>query len=416
MNKEKVIIDPVQGFIKIPDSRVYDIFMHPYVQRLSRIRQLGLSFLVYPGATHTRFLHSIGAMHLASHALTVLKERGVDISVKEFDALAVAVLLHDIGHGPFSHVLEHTLVKNITHEDISLLMMKQIQVYLKQHSNDEAVEVMSDAIAVFTNTYNRPFFHQLVSSQLDVDRLDYLQRDAFFCGVQEGTVGCERIISMLGIEKDNIVFDAKATYSIEKFLLARRFMYLQVYLHKTSVAAEQMLIKILQRAKWLAQSNVDVPCSPSLRHFIYNDLTDKEFYLDSEALRHYALLDDNDILVAVKTWSQHDDKILRILSHGFINRYLFKALALKHPDEPETIKELNQLYAQKLGIRADEAHYFYSDVRLSADAYSAKLPPIMIRHKDGTLQELSDESEIFNINTLTHHTNQWYRCAFSLTE
>ena len=322
-NKRKIINDPVFGFLSIPNELVYDVLQHPYVQRLNRIRQLGLSYLVYPGAMHSRFGHSIGAMHLMQEAVTSLRLKGVEITDEEATAAMIAILLHDIGHGPFSHVLEHTIVDGVSHEDISLLMMERINLDL--HGQ------LDMAIAIFKNEYPKHFLHQLISSQLDVDRMDYLCRDSFFTGVQEGRVASERLLKMLDVRNDKLVVQIKGIYSVEKFLVARRLMYWQVYLHKTSVAAEQHLIKILSRAKELARSGKEMFCSPALRYFLYQNVTFELFSPTSEALEQYALLDDTDVLSAIKAWISSDDKVLSALSRSFVHRQLFRGELLDAP-------------------------------------------------------------------------------------
>ena len=348
-NKHKIINDPVFGFLNIPNDLLFDILQHPLVQRLIRIRQLGLSYLVYPGAMHSRFSHSLGAMHLMSEAIASLRGKGVEISESEATGALVAILLHDVGHGPFSHVLEHTLVEGITHEDISLLMMEQInqelaernkQLSLCDAQTDDGLSVcaqrpLDEAIAIFKDEYPRHFLHQLISSQLDVDRMDYLCRDSFFTGVQEGRVASERLLKMLNVVNDRLVVEVKGIYSVEKFLVARRLMYWQVYLHKTSVAAEQHLIKILARAKELAQRGDELFCSPALHYFLYNHVT-----ADNFSLTQYALLDDTDVLSAIKVWMSADDKVLAALSRAFINRQLFRGRLI---DKPLTEEEKDDL-------------------------------------------------------------------------
>ena len=315
-SKRRVINDPVFGFINIPNEFIYDIIQHPYLQRLNRIRQLGVTSFVYPGAQHTRFHHSIGAMYLMNEALKSLKEKGHDISDDEYDGALAAILLHDVGHGPFSHILEYTLVKNIHHEEISLLLMQQL--------NEEWNGKLQTAIEIFTDTYPKHFLHQLVSGQLDVDRLDYLRRDSFFTGVNEGNIGSARIIKMMDVRNDRLVIDSKGIYSIENFLLSRRLMYWQVYLHKTAVAAEKMLINTLTRAKELASQGEKLFASPSLSYFLEKDATLADFENNGEALQHFVNLDDSDIWSALKVWTSHPDKVLSLLSNGMVNRKLFK--------------------------------------------------------------------------------------------
>ena len=402
-NKRKIINDPVFGFLSIPNDLIFDVLQHPYVQRLNRIRQLGLSYLVYPGAMHSRFGHSLGAMHLMQEAIMSLRLKGVEITADEETAAMIAILLHDIGHGPFSHVLEHTLVDGVTHEDISLLMMERINNDLKiQRFEDLKIAGPLDmAIAIFKNEYPKHFLHQLISSQLDVDRMDYLCRDSFFTGVQEGRVASERLLKMLDVRDDRLVVQVKGIYSVEKFLVARRLMYWQVYLHKTSVAAEQHLIKILSRAKELARSGKDLFCSPALRYFLYQPVTFEMFSPTSEALEKYALLDDNDVLSAIKAWISGEDKVLSALSESFINRRLFRGELLNAPLTETQKAELNQHYAQALGISEDEASYCWSEHVSTSNTYSEKADTIDILYSDGTVRDIADASEILDLEALT---------------
>ena len=403
-NKRKIINDPVFGFLNIPDERIYDVLQHPYVQRLNRIRQLGLSFMVYPGAMHSRFLHSIGAMHLMQDAIGVLRSKDIDITADEENAAETAILLHDIGHGPFSHVLEHTLVDGITHEDISLMMMEHINRDL-QH---DGICPLDTAIAIFRNQYNKHFLHQLISSQLDVDRLDYLCRDSFFCGVTEGSVASARIIKMLNVKDDKLAVEAKGIYSVEKFLIARRLMYWQVYLHKTSVAAEQLLIKILSRAKQLAAEGKELFCPPALRYFLYNHITAHDFAASDEALHTYALLDDSDVLSAIKTWISADDRVLSLLCEAFTNRRLFKGKLLSTPLSETETEELKQQYANKLGITPDEGAWFFEEHVSSSRTYSDKDEAIDILYNDGTIRDIAEVSEILNLEALTRRPEKLY--------
>ena len=399
-NKRKIINDPVFGFLSIPNDLIYDVLQHPYVQRLNRIRQLGLSYLVYPGATHSRFGHSLGAMHLMQEAIRSLRLKGVDITEQEETAAMIAILLHDIGHGPFSHVLEHTIVDGVTHEDISLLMMLRI--------NEDLHGQLDTAIAIFKNEYPKHFLHQLISSQLDVDRMDYLCRDSFFTGVQEGRVASERLLKMLDVRDDKLVVQIKGIYSVEKFLVARRLMYWQVYLHKTSVAAEQHLIKILSRAKELAhesrESRVEsgeLFCSPALRYFLYQNVTFADFGVHSEALEQYALLDDNDVLSAIKAWISSEDKVLSALSKSFINRQLFRGELLDAPLTDAQKKELNQTYAKALGLTEEEAQYMWSEHVSTSNTYSEKADSIDILYSDGRVRDIAEASEILDLESLT---------------
>ena len=399
-NKRKIINDPVFGFLSIPNDLIYDVLQHPYVQRLNRIRQLGLSYLVYPGATHSRFGHSLGAMHLMQEAIRSLRLKGVEITEQEETAAMIAILLHDIGHGPFSHVLEHTIVDGVTHEDISLLMMLRI--------NEDLHGQLDTAIAIFKNEYPKHFLHQLISSQLDVDRMDYLCRDSFFTGVQEGRVASERLLKMLDVRDDKLVVQIKGIYSVEKFLVARRLMYWQVYLHKTSVAAEQHLIKILSRAKELAresrESRVEsgeLFCSPALRYFLYQNVTFADFGVHSEALEQYALLDDNDVLSAIKAWISSEDKVLSTLSKSFINRQLFRGELLDAPLTDAQKKELNQTYAKALGLTEEEAQYMWSEHVSTSNTYSEKADSIDILYSDGRVRDIAEASEILDLESLT---------------
>ena len=402
-NKRKIINDPVFGFLTIPNELIYDVLQHPYVQRLSRIKQLGLSYLVYPGAVHTRFGHSIGAMHLMQEAILSLRTKGVEISDEEATAAQIAILLHDIGHGPFSHVLEHTIVNGVTHEDISLLMMMRINEDLAVTGDGLPVteKPLDMAIAIFKNEYPKHFLHQLISSQLDVDRMDYLCRDSFFTGVQEGRVASERLLKMLDVRDDRLVVQVKGIYSVEKFLVARRLMYWQVYLHKTSVAAEQHLIKILSRAKELARSGKELFCAPALRYFLYQPVSMAQFAPRSEALDQYALLDDNDVLSAIKAWVSSDDKVLRLLSESFINRQLFHGELLDAPMSPADIASLNQRYADSLGLTTEDASYLWSEHVSTSNTYSEKADTIDILYSDGTVRDIAEASEILDLAALT---------------
>lgn len=399
-NKRKIINDPVFGFLSIPNDLIYDVLQHPYVQRLNRIRQLGLSYLVYPGATHSRFGHSLGAMHLMQEAIRSLRLKDVEITEQEETAAMIAILLHDIGHGPFSHVLEHTIVDGVTHEDISLLMMLRI--------NEDLNGQLDTAIAIFKNEYPKHFLHQLISSQLDVDRMDYLCRDSFFTGVQEGRVASERLLKMLDVRDDKLVVQIKGIYSVEKFLVARRLMYWQVYLHKTSVAAEQHLIKILSRAKELARESRksrvesgELFCSPALRYFLYQNVTFDMFSPTSEALEQYALLDDNDVLSAIKAWISSEDKVLSALSKSFINRQLFRGELLDAPLTDAQKKELNQTYAKALGVTEEEAQYMWSEHVSTSNTYSEKADSIDILYSDGRVRDIAEASEILDLESLT---------------
>lgn len=413
-NKKKIINDPVFGFLSIPSDLLYDVLQHPYVQRLSRIRQLGLSYFVYPGAMHSRFLHSIGAMHLMREGIASLRGKGVSISDSEETGALIAILLHDIGHGPFSHVLEHTLVDGITHEEISLLMMEQINQDLSSHTEQQLwqQQPLDEAIAIFRDRYPRHFLHQLISSQLDVDRMDYLCRDSFFTGVQEGRVASERLLKMLNVVDDRLVVEQKGIYSVEKFLVARRLMYWQVYLHKTSVAAEQHLIKILARAKELALSGRELFCSPALHYFLYRQVTAADFAVGSEALHQYALLDDTDVLSAIKVWMSSDDTVLRALSTSFTNRQLFRGTLLDTPLTEAERKQWCEYYANALNISEQEAEYFFVEHVSTSNTYSEKDDSIDILYQDGTVRDIASASEILDLDSLTRKPKKLYLFRF----
>ena len=422
-NKRKIINDPVFGFLSLPNELIYDVLQHPYVQRLNRIRQLGLSYLVYPGAMHSRFGHSLGAMHLMQEAISSLRAKGVEITEQEATSAMIAILLHDIGHGPFSHVLEHTLVDGVTHEDISLLMMERINEDLAVTGYGLQVtgKPLDMAISIFKNEYPKHFLHQLISSQLDVDRMDYLCRDSFFTGVQEGRVASERLLKMLDVRNDKLVVQIKGIYSVEKFLVARRLMYWQVYLHKTSVAAEQHLIKILSRAKELARQSQEsgvksqeLFCSPALRYFLYQPVTFDMFSPNSEALEQYALLDDNDVLCAIKAWISCEDKVLSALSKSFINRQLFRGELLTEPLTAEQKQALNKEYAGALGITEQEAEYLWSEHVSTSNTYSEKADSIDILYSDGTIRDISEASEILDLEALTRKPKKMYLFRFRL--
>ncbi|MBR4520586.1 MAG: HD domain-containing protein [Paludibacteraceae bacterium] len=405
-NKRKIINDPVFGFISIPNELIFDVLQHPYVQRLNRIRQLGLSYVVYPGAQHSRFLHSIGAMHLMSDAIASLRQKGIAITDDEANGAMIAILLHDLGHAPFSHVMEHTLIEGITHEDVSLIMMEQI--------NREMHGALDTAIAIFTNKYSKHFLHQLISSQFDMDRMDYLCRDSFFTGVTEGSVASARLIKMLNVVDDHLVIEAKGIYSVEKFLIARRLMYWQVYLHKTSVAAEQLLIKILERAKQLAREGVELFCPPALHYFLYQHMTGDVFAQDSYALQQYALLDDSDILSAIKAWQAQSDTTLRLLAEAFVNRRLFKGRLLEQPLTAEERNSLLQQYAQKFGITASDAEYFITEHVSTSNTYSEKDDSIDILYNDGKVRNIAEASEMLNLQTLTYKPQKLYLFYYNI--
>lgn len=398
--KRKIINDPVFGFINIPNDLVYDIIQHPYLQRLNRIRQLGLAAFVYPGAQHTRLHHSIGAMYLMDETLRNLREKGHDITKEEVNGALVAILLHDVGHGPFSHVLEHTLVENVHHEEISLLLMQQM--------NKEWNGKLQTAIDIFTDTYEKRFLHQLVSGQLDVDRLDYLRRDSYFTGVSEGNIGSARIIKMLDVKNDKLVVESKGIYSIENFLMSRRLMYWQVYLHKTAVAAEKMLINTLRRAKELSERGETLFAPPALAYFLQNKTTINDFRNKGEALQQFVDLDDNDIWSAIKVWTNHSDIVLSTLSNGMTNRRLFKIEITPEPQTPSRIQKQLRTYVEKYGISEQEAAYFISSDVIATDMYTEKDDSIDILYKDGSTKDISIASDMLNIELLSKKVRKYY--------
>ena len=391
--ERKIINDPVFGFINIPKGLLYDIVRHPLLQRLTRIKQVGLSSVVYPGAQHTRFQHSLGAFYLMSEAITQLASKGNFIFDSEAEAVQAAILLHDIGHGPFSHVLEDTIVKGIPHEEISLMLMERM--------NKEVNGQLSLAIQIFKDEYPKRFLHQLVSGQLDMDRLDYLRRDSFYTGVTEGNIGSARIIKMLDVADDRLVVESKGIYSIENFLMARRLMYWQVYLHKTSVAYEKMLISTLLRAKELASQGIELFASPALHFFLYNDITPTEFYSNPDCLENFIQLDDNDIWTALKVWSTHTDKVLSTLSMGMINRNIFKVEISSEPISEDRKKELTLQISQQLDIPLSEANYFVSTPSIEKNMYDPADDSIDIIYNDGTIKNIAEASDMLNISLLS---------------
>lgn len=399
-NKLKIINDPVYGFIHIPGVLIFDLIEHPYFQRLRRITQMGLSYLVYPGARHTRFHHALGCMHLMQKAVQVLQYKGIAISQEEEEALYVAILLHDIGHGPFSHAMEHSIVEGISHEEISLRFMQEL--------NNEFGGKLDLAIQIFTGNYPRNFLHELISSQLDMDRSDYLKRDSFYTGVAEGNINSERIIAMLNVKNDQLVVEDKAIYSVEKFLVARRLMYWQVYLHKTSVCAEQLLIKVLKRAKELAQKGYRLEMSTALRFFVEHRITEKQF--DKVLLDKYALLDDNDIISAMKEWQFHSDFVLSSLSKMLLNRDLPRVKLRKTSFEKEKIASRLQQVQQLYGISQQEAQYFVFSGEVSNIAYNEKRQNIYILTKTGKILDVAKASDQLNLEALSERVVKNYLC------
>ncbi len=401
-NKRKIINDPVFGFINIPGEFICNIIKHPYLQRLNRIRQLGLASFVYPGAQHTRLHHSLGAMYLTHEAIGQLRSKGHEITDEEAESVIACILMHDIGHGPFSHVLENTLVTDIHHEEISLMLMNKI--------NEKFQGRLDTCISIFKDEYHKKFLHQLVSGQLDMDRLDYLSRDSFFTGVAEGNIGSARIIKMLNVKEDRLVIEAKGIYSIENFLMARRLMYWQVYLHKTAVAAEKMLINTLKRAKELAGREVELFASPALRYFLYNPVDKSVFLNDPQAIEHFTNLDDNDIWCALKVWIDHPDKVLSLLSKGLVDRQLFKIEINSEPFDREFLNNKIREYADKFEISLEDAAYFVASDEISTNMYSEADDSIDILYKNGDTKDIADASDMLNIQLLSKKIRKYYFC------
>ena len=401
-NKKKIINDPVYGFVNIPFELIYDLIEHSWFQRLRRIKQLGLSYLVYPGAQHTRFQHVIGAMSLTFQAVEILKSKGIEITQHESESVCAAILLHDMGHGPFSHTLEGLIIKDVPHEAISLRFMELL--------NEQFDGKLTTAIEIFSNKYKKKFLHQLVSSQLDMDRLDYLRRDSFYTGVQEGSIGHDRIINMLNVVNDELVIEEKGIYSVEKFLIARRLMYWQVYLHKTVVAAEQLLIKIIQRAQYLASQNELLFATPALHYFLYNKIGKDEFYKNNEAFDNYCLLDDDDIFTSIKVWCNHNDNILSTLCNMLRNRKLPKVVLQNAPFEKTMVESYKFMAADNLDITMEEAEYFVYTDSVQNKAYSANNFHINILFKNGQVQDIADASDQYNIDSLTKLVTKYFMC------
>ena len=392
-DKRKMFNDPVYGFITIPSETAFRVIGHPYFQRLRRIKQLGLTHLVYPGGLHTRFQHSLGAMHLMAEALESLREKEHFISSHEKEAAEIAILLHDIGHGPFSHALEHSIVSGIRHEEISLLFMQKL--------NEDLDGKLDLSIEIFKNTYHKHYLHSLVSGQLDVDRLDYLKRDSFFCGVAEGIVSNDRIIKTMNIVDDQIGIDVKGLYSVEKFIIARRLMYWQGYMHKTVLSAEALLIRILRRAKELGGEGVKLFATPSLSFFIENEIDREAFLGDQKILHHFSKIDDFDIFTAIKAWADHPDPILSTLSRWLVNRQLYRVEMQSEPFAPEYIERLKKEVLESLRIGPEDIDFFVfadSTSNYSYDPFDNRINVIL---KNGNVVDLSEASGLFNLTILT---------------
>lgn len=401
-NKKKIFNDPVYGFISIPSEIIFDIIQHPFFQRLRRINQLGLTQLVYPGALHTRFHHALGAMHLMSTAVQVIRRKGHEITAEEEHAVLTAILLHDIGHGPFSHTLEHTIVNGVSHEEISSFFIKELE---KSFPGE-----MKLSLSIFQNEYKKPFLHQLVSSQLDMDRLDYLNRDSFYTGVSEGIIGSERIIEMLNVHEGQLVLEEKGIYSVEKFIVARRLMYWQVYLHKTVVSAEYMLIQILKRAKTLSENGKELFASPALQYFLKNQIRLKDFTEKSEVLYQFADLDDFDILGAIKVWQNSSDIILADLSRRLVNRDLLKIEISKTPFTAERIELERKTLADRWDISYEDTQFYVYSEKLTNSAYNQGKQNINLLMKSGEIVDLSAASDNLNISALANPVEKFCLC------
>ncbi|WP_197077324.1 HD domain-containing protein [Lacinutrix sp. Hel_I_90] len=399
-NKLKILNDPIYGFITIPNSLIFDLIEHKYFQRLRRITQMGMSYLVYPGAHHTRFHHAIGCMHLMQKAIQVLRFKGVEINYDEQNALLIAILLHDIGHGPFSHAMEHSIVNGVSHEHISMLFMEELNT---EFNND-----LTLAIKIFKGDYPRKFMCQLISSQIDMDRADYLKRDSFYTGVAEGNINSERLITMLNVRNDELVVENKGIYSVEKFLVARRLMYWQVYLHKTSLSAEQLLIRVLKRAKELTKKGVVLSASKPLLYFLQNEIELKDFTLES--LETFSKLDDYDIISAMKDWQYHDDFVLKNLCSMIINRDLLKVKIKKKAIKPSLLLQHKKDLIKKFNISEAEADYFVFTGEISNQAYTLKKQGISILHKNGKIEDIVKASDQLNLKALSKTVTKYYIC------
>ena len=400
INKLKILNDPIYGFITIPNAFIYDLIQHPYFQRLRRISQMGLSYLVYPGAHHTRFHHALGCMHIMQKAIEVLRFKGVLISEEEENALLVAILLHDIGHGPFSHAMEHSIVENVNHEAISLLFMNKL--------NEEFDGKLSLAIQIFKGDYHRKFMLQLISSQLDMDRMDYLKRDSFYSGVAEGNISSDRLIQMMTVVNDQLVIEEKGIYSVEKFLMARRLMYWQVYFHKTSLVAELILTKVLKRAKELIQKGIVLNCSDSLLYFMNNKIDLETF--DNNTLDKFAKLDDFDIVSALKSWLNNDDFILSNLSKMIINRDLLKIKLSNEKFSKSDLESLQQTFSKENQISIQDSSYFIFKGKIKNQAYSVQAEPIRILKKDNTVEDVVEASDQLNLKSISKEVTKYYLC------
>ncbi len=404
LNKRKIINDPVYGFINLPDDLIFDLVEHPWFQRLRRIRQLGLTFYVYPAANHTRFQHALGSAHLMNSALEVIQRKGHELNRDDWIGALVAILLHDIGHGPFSHALEKTLIEGCSHESITLIYLREL--------NRNFNGLLENAIDIFTDQHKQKFFHQLVASQLDMDRLDYLRRDSFFTGVTEGVIGSERIIKMLRVVNDQLVVDRKGIYSIEKFLISRRLMYWQVYLHKTVVVAEKMLVKAFKRAKYLSESGEHLFATPALQAFL--QMGNHLLNIEENPLGFievFSELDDNDILSALKVWKDHPDPVLAMLSDGLLNRKLLGVEIQQKPFDEDKVEGLKEKMIRKLGWDQESVDYLVFTGTLSNSAYNEVDDEVRLWDNSGKLIDLSEASDIINPAILSQADNKYFLCC-----
>jgi len=402
LNKKKIINDPVYGFISIPTDLVFDLIEHPYFQRLRYIKQLGMTHLVYPGALHTRFHHALGAMHLMGLAIETLRNKDHEISDQEEEAVIIAILLHDIGHGPFSHALEESIVEGISHEDISTMLMEKLNLQFDGR--------LTMAIEIFKGSYPREFLHQLVSGQLDMDRMDYLNRDSFFTGVVEGMISSDRIIKMLNVKDDQIAIEEKGVYSVEKFLIARRLMYWQVYLHKTVIAAEQLLAKILKRSRELALNGEEVFTTPALSHFLKKPISRDAFMNEDHHLEAFATLDDTDIMAAIKVWANHSDFVLSKLCRDMVNRDLYKVDITNEPPDKDFVEKLTQQAIAKYNISEYDASYFVFEDTIRNNAYRSGDGNIRILMKDGSIKDITGASDNSNLEALAKTVKKYILC------
>ena len=407
INKRKIINDPVYGFINIPGEFVFDLIEHPWFQRLRNIRQLGLTSFVYPGANHSRFQHALGALHLMDMAINTIRNKGTEISPEEEEATFIAILLHDVGHGPFSHALENSIIGDITHEDISLLIMQKL--------NEIYNGKLDLAIQIFTGSYRRQFFHELISGQIDMDRLDYLRRDSFFTGVIEGSVGSDRIIRMLNVVDDSLVIDEKGIYSLEKFLVARRLMYWQVYMHKTVLSSESLLVKVLRRAKDLALTGYDLCTSPALKFFLYNNFGPEDLITDGDftpglIASNFMRLDDTDILISAKYWADESDKVLSDLSARLLHRNLLAVELQNDPFPEKRVARLKTMTGDLMGISPDMTGYYVFTNSISNLAYTPDTPEVKILLKSGKTANVSDVSDMFDHRFLSERMTKFFLC------